>query len=421
MVTEKNELDLSIDQSQGCEITIKVKVASDRVKSARLAVAKKLGGDLKLPGFRKGHVPIQVVEQRFGDTLDREALDELVQQTYNEALIQADLSPISEGQISDVKYTPGEELSFSASFDTRPEINISRMGGFQIERPPIEMSESQVEEVIEHLRKQNGIWIPSSTEKPKGGDLVSVKVENTTDTEKESDTIKPYEFTLGNDHALPEIEEGIKTLTSGEANTFEVGFPDDFPDDELRGKTKSLHIELESHKTLEIPDLNDEFAKSLGEFADLEELRQKIEMDLKKEAEDRRDNIVRSKLLDCVMDANPFPVPQSMIDRYVESLLGNSDELTEEKLMEAKKEISPQAELVVRRILLIDRIAEMESLEGTVKDLEKRIDEISDQTGEKVHKIRSNLQKQKQMDSLLREITENKVFEFLVNQSEISD
>ena len=111
----------------------------------------------------------------------------------------------------------------------------------------------------------------------------------------------------------------------------------------------------------------------------------------------------------------------SNIDRYVESLLGNSDELTEEKLMEAKKEISPQAELVVRRILLIDRIAEMESLEGTVKDLEKRIDEISDQTGEKVHKIRSNLQKQKQMDSLLREITENKVFEFLVNQSEISD
>ena len=106
MVTEENRLELSVDKIQGCKQTVRVKVPSHRVVSGRLAVAERLGSKLKLPGFRKGHVPMQVVEQRFGDTLDRETLDDLIQKTYNEALIQTELIPISEGQISDVNYKP---------------------------------------------------------------------------------------------------------------------------------------------------------------------------------------------------------------------------------------------------------------------------------------------------------------------------
>ena len=422
MVTKENGLELSVDKVEGCKQTVKVKVPSHRVVSGRLAVAERLGSKLKLPGFRKGHVPMQVVEQRFGDTLDRETLDDLIQKTYNEALIQTELIPISEGQISDVNYKPGEELSFVATFDVKPDIALSRLGGFQIKRPKIEVSESQMDDVLDHLRKQNGIWIPPSTEHPEDGDLVSVRIRNLSDEDSdENTTTKPYEFILGNNHALPEIEQGIKSLKHGESDTFKIEFPDEFPDEELRGERKTLHIELDSHKTLEIPDLDDQFAKSLGEFQDLEELKQKIGTDLNKEAEERSENAVRTKLLDSIMDANPFPVPESMTDRYVESLIGNRDEMNEEQLLEAKKEIEPQAEHVVKRILLVDRIAELESLESTKVDLEKRIDEIAEQTGEKAHKIRANLQKQKQIDSLLREITENKVFEFLMTQSEISD
>jgi trigger factor len=397
---------------------MRVKVPSHRVNSVRLAIAEKLGSKLKLPGFRKGHVPLHVVEQRFGDTLNREALDELVQATYTEALQETDLNPISEGQISDVNYIPGEELTFSASFDVKPEMEISRVGGFQIKRPTINVSESQIEEVVEHLRKQNGVWIPPSSEKPENGDLVSVKIENATDSENE--TTQPYEFILGNNQALSEIEEGIKSLTPGTSDRFEIEFPEEFPDEELRGKLQTLNITLDSHKTLEIPDLDDQFANSLGEFRDLKELKGKIETDLNKEAEERRDNLVRSRLLDSIIDANPFPVPESMVDRYVQSLLGDPNEISKEKLLEAMEEIGPQATLVVKRMLLVDRIAEMESLQGTEDDLEKRIDQIAKQSGEEAHKIRSNLQKQKQLDTLLREITENKVFDFLMTQSEIS-
>ena len=419
MATKQDGIDLSVDQSEDCKRTIRIGVPVLRINSVRLAIAERLRSKLKLPGFRKGHVPLHVVEQRFAETLDKEVLDELVQVTYNEALRESDLSPISEGQISDVKYLPGEELTFSASFDVRPEIEISRVGGFKIKQPAIDVEESQIEEVLEHLRNQNGIWIPPSTEKPMDGDLVSVKIINTTDSDTE--TTQPYEFILGNNHALPEIEEGIKSLTPGGSDIFEITFPEEFADEKLRGKVKNLNIALESHKTLEIPDLDDQFAKSLGEFQDLEELRVKIETDLNKEAEERRDNTVRSRLLDSIIEANPFPVPESMVDRYVESLLGNPEEISQEKLLEAKKEIEPQATLVVKRVLLVDRIAEIESLEGTEDDLVTRIDQIAEQSGEEAHKIRSNLQKQKRLDNLLREITENKVFDFLMTQSEIID
>ena len=419
MTTKKSGLDLSVDQSEGCKRTIRITVPTERVNSVRLGIAEKLGCKLKLSGFRKGRVPMHVVEQRFSDTLNREALDELVQTTYNEALHESALSPISEGQISDVEYIPGEALSFSASFDIKPDITISRVGGFKVKRPTIDVSESQVEEVVEHLRKQNGIWIPPSSEKPENGDLVSVKIENTTDSENR--TTQPYEFILGNDQALPEIEKGIKSLTPGKSDKFEIEFPDEFPDEELRGKLQILNITLDSHKTLELPDLDNQFANSLGEFQDLEELRSKIKTDLNKEAEERRDNLVRSRLLDSIIDANSFPVPESMIDRYVRSLLGDSSEISEEKLLEAKEEIGPQATLVVKRMLLVDHIAEIESLQGTEADLEARINQIAEQRGEKPHEIRSNLQKQKQLDTLLREITENKVFDYLMTQSEISD
>ncbi len=389
MTIKEEELELSVDKSEGCKRTILIRVPSQRVVSARLAVAERLGSKLKLPGFRKGRIPIQVIEQRFGDTLDRETLDDLVQKTYNEVLMQTKLIPISEGQISDVEYIPGEELSFSASFEVKPDIELSRLGGFQVKRPRVDISKSQVDDVLEHLRKQNGIWIPPSTDHPENGDMVSVRIENISDSQSDETTTKPYEFVLGNNHALPEIEKGIKSLTPGESDAFEIEFPDEFPDEELRGAMKTLDIRLDSHKTLEVPELDDQFAKSLGEFQNLKELRQKIETDLNKEAEEKSDNTVRTRLLDSIMDANPFPVPDSMTDRYIESLLGHSHEMDEEQLLEAKKEIEPQAELVVKRLLLVDRIAEVESLESTEADLEKRIEEIAEQIGEKTHKIRA--------------------------------
>ena len=164
-----------------------------------------------------------------------------------------------------------------------------------------------------------------------------------------------------------------------------------------------------------------QFAKSLGEFEDVEDLNEKIRADLEKEAEEGAESVVRGRLLDAILDANPFTVPISMVDRYVESVLGNPEGLSPEKLVEAKEKLSPQAEHAVKRILAIDRLSETRELRATEEELDSRIEEIAKKSGDTPAKIYANLQKSERLEALEREITERKVFDFLKEQSEITE
>ena len=158
MVIEGTQLEVSVEEGERWRRTMSVIVPVDVVKSERQRITGKLASRLKLPGFRKGHVPSAVLEQRFGDALKREALDKVIGAAYRKALSQSELSPISEGEVGNVRYEPEEDLTFSISFDVKPEIEISRLGGFKVERPAIEGLEEKVEGVLKRLREQNGAW-----------------------------------------------------------------------------------------------------------------------------------------------------------------------------------------------------------------------------------------------------------------------
>ena len=147
--------------------------------------------------------------------------------------------------------------------------------------------------------------------------------------------------------------------------------------------------------------------------------RGKVRSDLQREAEDQAEGVVRSKLLDSILEANPFTVPVSMVDRYVESLLGSPEEVPPEKWQEAKEQITPQAERAVKRILVIDKVSESQGLQATEEEIDSRVEEIADKSGESPAKVYANLQKSERLEALEREITERKVFEFLKEQSEI--
>ena len=253
--------------------------------------------------------------------MSREALDKLIGAAYREALSQQELNPISEGEVGNVQYEPDRDLTFSISFDVRPEIELSRLGGFKVERPPIEGLDDRLEQVLGQLRKESGTWQPLDEGHAEDGNLVGVEIQRMEDGEAEEP--QPYQLVLGQGDAIPDIEKAIRSLEVGGSGEFVVRFPDDFPNEERRGREEHLLIRLESRQHLEVPELDAEFAKSLGEFEDVEDLSEKIRADLEKEAEEGAEAIVRGKLLDAILDANPFTVPVSMVDRYVESVLGN--------------------------------------------------------------------------------------------------
>ena len=419
MAIEGTELQISVEEGERWRRTMSVTVPSGVVLSERRRLTGELAARVKLPGFRKGHVPSSVVEKRFGDSLSREALDKLIGAAYREALSQEALNPISEGEVGNVQYEPDRDLTFSISFDIRPEVELSRLGGFKVERPQIEGFEDKLERVLVRLREERGTWQPLDGGRPEDGNLVGVEIQRMEDGEAAE--VQPYQLVLGQGEAIPDIEEAIKSLEVDGSGEFVVRFPDDFSNEERRGEEEHLIIRLDSRQNLEVPELDAEFAKSLGDFDSVDDLTAKILVDLQKEAEEQAESVVRGKLLDAILDANPFTVPVSMVDRYVQSVLGNPEGVPPEKLVEAKEQISPQAEHAVKRILAIDRVSEIQELQATDEELDNRIEEIAKKSGDTPAKIYANLQKSERLEALEREITERKVFDFLKEQSEITE
>ncbi|SUZ73757.1 uncharacterized protein METZ01_LOCUS26611 [marine metagenome] len=419
MAIEGAELQISVEEGERWRRTMNVIVPSGVVNSERRRLTGELAARVKLPGFRKGHVPSSVVEKRFGQSLSREALDKLIGAAYREALSQQELNPISEGEVDNVQYEPDHDLTFSISFDVRPEIELSRLGGFRVERPAVNGLEDKLEQVLGRLREEKGTWHPLEEGKPEDGNLVEVEIQRMNDGEVGE--AQPYQLVLGQGDAIPNIEEAIKSLEIDGSGDFVVRFPDDFPNEERRGQEEHLHIRLDSRQHLVLPELDAEFAKSLGEFEGIEDLNEKIQADLEKEAEEQAESVVRGKLLDAILDANPFTVPVSMVDRYVESVLGNPEGVPPEKLTEAKEQLSPQAEHAVKRILAIDRLSEIQELGATEEELDDRIEEIAEKSGDTPARIYASLQKGERLEALEREITERKVFDFLKEQSEITE
>ncbi len=419
MAIDGTQLRISVEEGERWRRTMSVTVPAGVVQSERRRITGELASRLKLPGFRKGRVPADVVEKRYGAALNREALDKLIGAAYREALSHNELSPISEGEVGNVQYEPEQDLTFSISFDVRPEIEIPRPGGFKIERPGVDGLHEKLQQVLEQLREQNGKWRALDSGRSEDGNLVSVEIERLEDGAEGA--TQPYEFVLGRGDAIPDIEEAIKSLEIGTGGEFVVRFPDDFPNEERRGGEEHLRIHLSSIQTLELPELNEEFARSLGDFEGLEDLSGKVRSDLQREAEDQAEGVVRSKLLDSILEANPFTVPVSMVDRYVESLLGSPEGVPPEKWQEAKEEITPQAERAVKRILVIDKVSESQGLQATEEEIDSRVEEIADKSGESPAKVYANLQKSERLEALEREITERKVFEFLKEQSEIAE
>ena len=419
MTKDPLDLRIEVEEQDAWRRRLTVTVPAGSVQTERNQIIQKLGAKLKLPGFRKGKIPTNVVEQRLGPALDQELLDKVIGDAYRQALQVESLEPISEGHVEDVDYKPREDLTFSISFDIQPVIDLERLGGFTVQRPKIEVVAEDVERVIERLRDQGGVWKPVEATAAEDGNLVTLEIQRMEEGEPAGEP-RPYEIVLGDGEAIPEVEDAVRTLAVGETGDFTVTFPEDFPDEERRGEKQHLRISLQSQKSKEIPDLTDEFARSLGDFEDVASLTTRVQEDLEREAEGQAESVVRSQLLDGLLEANPFEVPRSMAERYMESVLGDTSKLDSEVLAETREKLRPEAEKAVKRILLVDRVAELQGLRASEDEVDDKVQEIADKNDAKPAQVYANLQKAGSLEALEREITEQKVYDFLKSESTIN-
>jgi trigger factor len=421
MNLDVSDLQISIDEQESWRRVMSVTVPASIVQAEERQAAKQLASRARLKGFRKGRVPTKVIENRFGGALRQEALDKLIGTAYKEALAAQDLRPISEGEIEDLQYKPEEDLTFAIAFDVEPVIELERLSGFVVERPSVSITDEQVDEVLGRIQEQNGVWQPLEEGKPVEKDLVSVMITRMDEAGEPVDEGREYELVVGSGDAIPDIEASILTLDTGDTGDFDIAFPDDFPDESRRGDSERVRIALTARRQMDLPELNDDLAKQVGDFETLDELMTKIREDMEKEADQQADSVARSSLLDLIVDANPFAVPASMINRYSEGIMGDTSAIPEEQLTEFRDQIRPEAERAVKRILLIEQIASTQSLQATDDDIDDRVEEIAESNNTDAAKVYAELQKAGRIEQLERELTEKAVFDFLFEQSEITE
>ncbi|MDZ7779183.1 MAG: trigger factor [Gemmatimonadota bacterium] len=420
MTLDASRLEITVDEEAGWKRRLNVTVPADFVREEEQKAARNLASRANLKGFRKGRVPARMIEGRFKGALRQEALDKLVGDAYREALAARELRPISEGEIENVRYEPESDLHFSVTFDVEPVVDLETLGGFVVERPVPTVTDEQVDEVLDRIREEAGVWKPAEEGLPNDKDTVSVHIVRLTEEGEETAEGRDYEIRLGQGDAIPDIENAIRTLEPGAAGDFDVAFPEDFPDDARRGQSERVRITLTSRKEMEVPELDDDLARQVGEFETLDELRAKVREDLERDAEQQADSVVRGRLLDALLEANPVEIPTSMIDRYSDSMIGeHQEELGEEKLAEVRERLRPEAERVVKRIMVIERIAETQGLKASDDELDARVEEIATANDTEPAKVYAQLQKSGRLEALERELTERKVFDFLKAQSEI--
>jgi trigger factor len=397
---------------------LKVEVPIEIVDTAEKKAAAYYAKRVKLPGFRKGKVPLPVIRKKFSDGIRENVIRELVQESWKTALDQEDLKPIADPQIRDLKFESGIPLTFELSVAVKPELELGRVSGFNVTRKIPKVTDTMVEAQLEDLRRQRAPWVPVEGEKPAHGQLVSVTI--TPLEQGEPREGKQYQIVLGEGQALPDVEDRVMHMLPTETVDATVRFPDDFPDESKRGDERTVRIELHEVKRQDLPDLNDEFAQEVGDFDSAGALTSAVRDDLEAEARREGDAEVRRQLLEEIESANSVDAPRPMVQRVM-SAFAEAYKVPDDQLEKFAAEFAPVAERQVKRDLIIDHIAEKESLKATEEELDSRIEEIAQRQNTDPSKVYSSLQKAKRLNELERSIIEEKVFNYLMEQSTIVD
>jgi trigger factor len=410
------DIEITATKSEGVERRLRVAVPPARVAAARSKAASRVAKQVRLPGFRPGKAPEAMVRRKYAAAIDQEAVEALLREAFDAVLAKEQLDLVTQPHAHDVKFGEDDTLSFELHCEVRPDIKLERVTGFRVMRPTDTVTDAQVTEQLDRLREQRGTWSPVEG-KPMEGDLVTATLA-TADDDGTIPEGKEYRLVLGAGQAIPGIEEILLSLEPGATVERPVQWPDDFPDEAQRGKTKTVRVTLSEVKRKALPALDDAFARELGDFESLDALTKAVREDLEANAVRDADSAARTQLLDEVLAANPFDIPPSWVKQMTRAY-AEAYKVPEEELVRFAEEFRGMAERHVRRDLVLDTLASREQLAATEKDVDEKVAELAAKRGMEPGALYASLEKAGRLRELERSITEERVFSWLLGQNTV--
>lgn len=392
---------------------------------------KKLVPTVKIPGFRKGKAPKSIVEREYSHKVRVDALEKVINKSVYEAITSEGIIPLNTPNVTDVNFEEDKPISFKVFVDVFPEVNVEKYKGYTFEKEKHIIKEKDVDDALDKLIENNTSFEPAEDKSVEKGDMVVIDFNGTIDGEPfEGGSASDYSIVVGSNTFLVEFEDGLVGMKAGDTKNIEVRFPDNYSSD-LAGKMANFAVTVKEVKQKIVPELNDEFAKDVDDNCEtLDDLRKIIKEDLEKEVEQIAKEQLYDKIIEKLIEENPFDVPETIIgeqagrladqafQQYMHMYGVNPEQLglTKEQM---KEDFRERAELQVKSAIVLNKLAEIGEISVSDEELEEKIKEIAGKLKRDVEEYKKDLGRQGGKEGLRNNILTDKIFDFLSEHNEI--
>lgn len=404
------------------EKRLEIEVPADVVQKELDKAYKTLASHIQLPGFRKGKIPRPVLERYYRGKVEDEVIQKLIPDLYKQALASEGIQAVAEAKVESIELEQAKNLKFTATVEVLPPIALTAYHNWEFTEEITKITEADIDQALAALQKQHSHWESVDEETPVAeGHYVLLDYEGFVDgVPLQEGKQQNYAVELGTGALIPEFEQQLFGLKKQEERDIVIAFPADYRDQTLAGKTVTFHVVIKEIKRRVLPELNDEFARSIeagdSVAALREKVRQELEAQMEREARRELEEAVVTKLL----EANPFPLPPALITQRAQFLLHTlqnqfpAQAQGEEPLKltpEAETQLRIQAERQVKRELILQKIAEAEGLTVSDEELEAEVQKVADRLQQDVSSVKRLLAERGTIESIKQQLLEEKAFE----------
>lgn len=315
-------MEVSVEVTEGLKRRMKVEVPAERVDGEIQTRLKSMAKRVRISGFRPGKAPLKVVQQQYGGQIRQEVIGDLIQKSLFEALDQEKIRPAGTPTISSLDDESGKALGFSADFEVYPEITLASLEKVTIEKPVIDITDAELDNMIDTLRKQKASW-QVVDRAAQDGDQMVIDFEGTIDGEKFSGgTAKQVPFVLGAKTFIPGFEEQLAGAKAGDERTIDVTFPEDYQSKEVAGKAATFKVNVNTVSEQVLPEVDEAFIKDFGvSSGDMEEFRNEVKANMERELEQAVKRKIKKQAMDALLETNQIEVPSALVEQETNALV----------------------------------------------------------------------------------------------------
>lgn len=407
---------------EGCKHEIEITVPPAEVGEETERVVDKIRKQVKLPGFRPGKAPASLVRVKFAQEIRKDVIESLVPKFFRKKVDEDGLKLVGEPAVSDVRFHSGEPFRFKVEFEVAPDIELGEYRGVAVEYREPEVAAEDVEERLAGMRDQKAEYVNIDPRPLEDGDHAAVSLRSVEGVEPpiQQDELV---FHVGGEGTLPEFTANLRGAAPGEERVFSVTYPEDYAQQRLSGKTVRFAAAIKAVRRKELPEANDEFAHDVGDYQTLDELKETIRLTIFKERELRAQQEAKARIVAQLVEAHAFAIPETFIERQIENQVENQLRAYAAQGVDPRgiqldwarirKDQREPATRDVKASLLVEKIAERESIEVMQDEVDREVQRIARQRREPVAAVRQALEKDGTVRRIAGHIRTEKTLNFL--------